>query len=545
MKRILLFLVCSLTLGALSATESGKGQGASYYNAGFPQVAKPLLLNEYKSNPANSSEVCYYLGNIYFEENNLDSAAYYFNIGTSAQPVSTLNTVGLIMMKMKSDMPGAENEIKNLLKIKGNKKNEALLISISRAYLVNGKLDKATEFQSMVKSLKPKSANGAVLLGDIRLAKNELGPACGSYETAILYDENCKEAYIKYARAYKNANPKLAISMLERLKQNQPDFLLADRELADIYYAQNNFEKAAELYEVYLKSGNSNVQDLTKYALTLFLNKNFEKSLEVANMGLQKAPRNPALNRLAMWNNIDLKRFEEGLKAADKFFNQTDKPDFTYLDYRYYGQALRETKQFDLSIQQFEIALKMDSTKTELWKDISDMYSDKGDLQNSINTYIKYMNSLSDDKKTADVKIALGKLYYSLGNSKDAGQDIKTNALLKADTIFAQVFSIEPTVYRGVFWRARTNSVLDPETSKGLAKPYYEQTVAIVEPKADSRYNSVLIECYSYLGYYFILQNDNLNSLAYWNKIIAIDPNNATAKKAMDGIQKVLNKTKK
>lgn len=539
MKRNYLILIFSIIYTALSA-QVRVGQGVEYYKAGFSQVAKPLLLNEYKSDSLNRSNICYYLGNIYFEDKQLDSAAYFFNKGISSQPITSFNAVGNAMLKMKSDLVGAELDIKNILKIKGNKKNENLMIAISRAYLANGNTDKAIVYYGKAKSLKPKSAASAVLFGDINLAKKDIGAACSNYEVAILYDENCKEAYIKYARAYKNANAQLSIQKLSELKAKEPTFLLVDKELADIYYSLNDFEKAAQLYENYLKSGNSNVLDLTKYAMTLFLNKNFEKSLEVAKLGLIKAPRNPAFNRLSMWNNVDLKRYDDALKAADLFFNQTDKSDFTYLDYRYYGQALRETKQFDSSIQQFQTALKMDSSKVELWKDISDMYNDKADYVNSISAYNTYLQVLEEDKKTGDVIIALGKLYYSLSSTDSIDPLAKKAALMKADSVFSIVSTLEPTGYRGNFWRARANSALDPETTLGLAKPFYEQTATLIESKADSRFNTILIESYSYLGYYSLLQKDNALSLSFWNKIVAIDPMNATAKKAIEGIEKAM-----
>ena len=541
MKRSLLFLIFALLVTNIFSAEVKSGQGIAYYKAGFSQVAKPLLINEYKSDTLTRSEICYYLGYIYFEENKTDSASLFFKRGMSAQPVYSLNAVGIAMLKMKSDLVGAEADIKSILKIKGNNKKEDIMIAISRAYLMNGQIEKALNYHEIAKNIKSKSAAAAVLLGDINLAKKDLGAACSNYEVAILYDENCKEAYIKYARAYKNANPTLSIEMLNRLKQKEPRFLLVDKELADIYYSQNNFEQAAQLYSNYLQSGNSNVQDLTKYAMTLFLNEDFTKSLEVANLGLQKAPRNPAFNRLAMWNNVDLKQYDNAIKAADLFFNHTDKPDLNYLDYRYYGQALRETKQFELAILQFQTALKMDSTKVELWKDISDMYNDKADYKNSITAYNKYLNYLSEDKKTADVIIALGKLYYSLGNNQAEDVIIRNEGLTHADSVFSVVATLEPTGYRGNFWRARANSALDPESSKGLAKPFYEQTATLIESKADPRFNTVLIECYSYLGYYsLVFKKDNALSLSFWNKIIAIDPNNATAKKAIEGIEKVM-----
>ena len=43
------------------------------------------------------------------------------------------------------------------------------------------------------------------------------------------------------------------------------------------------------------------------------------------------------------------------------------------------------------------------------------------------------------------------------------------------------------TVLLWNFWRARTNSALDPETSQGLAKPYYEGVAALLTGKNDPR----------------------------------------------------------
>ena len=41
-------------------------------------------------------------------------------------------------------------------------------------------------------------------------------------------------------------------------------------------------------------------EDLVKYAFALFLNHDFNKSLEVANMGLQKNARHAAFNQMCI-----------------------------------------------------------------------------------------------------------------------------------------------------------------------------------------------------------------------------------------------------
>ena len=538
MKRNFLFLIFSLIVLNLSAAEPA--QGIAYYKAGFPQVAKPLLLKEYANDTLTRTETCYYLGIIYFGENKPDSAAIYFKKGLIGKQVNVLNTIGLSMLKMKTSLKEADTEIQNVLKLPTSRKNPDYFIAAANAYLLNNMIDQAIVYQEKAKSIKLKNPALAILMGDIELAKKDVGKACSNYELAILYDESCKEAYIKYARAYRNVNTPLAIEMLNKLKQKDKTFLLVDKELADIYYSNNDFEKAAELYGNYLKSGNTNSQDLTKYAMTLFLNNKPEESLKIAQEGLKKAPRNPAFNRLAMYNNVSLKQYENAINYAEIFFNKSDNPEINYYDYTYYGQALRSLKKYDLAIEQFKKALKIDSTQTGFWKDISDMYGEKSDYPNAISNYLIYMKSLSEDKRNSDVIISLGKMYYSLGNIETVTADVKKSSLLKADSVFAKVATLEPAGYRGNMWRARTNFALDPESTLGLAKPFYDQTLTLVESKADAKFNPVIVECSRYLGYYYFLKKDYLQSKTYWSKILTIDPKNELAQKAIDGIDKTL-----
>jgi tetratricopeptide (TPR) repeat protein len=142
-------------------------------------------------------------------------------------------------------------------------------------------------------------------------------------------------------------------------------------------------------------------------------------------------------------------------------------------------------------------------------------------------------------------------MYYSVGSS--AAKDtiskggktenfvlLKKNALLKADSVFAKVITMEPTNYRGYRMRALTNFALDPESTQGLAKPFYEQTLTIVVAKNDVRYNPIIIESERYLGYYYYLKKEYTESKVHFNKILAIEPTNEFALKAIAGIDKLI-----
>lgn len=51
--------------------------------------------------------------------------------------------------------------------------------------------------------------------------------------------------------------------------------------------------------------------------------------------------------RSTVWQCITIltwKRFDEAIKAADIFFNECEKADYSYLDYMYYGHLLESLK---------------------------------------------------------------------------------------------------------------------------------------------------------------------------------------------------------
>lgn len=55
-------------------------------------------------------------------------------------------------------------------------------------------------------------------------------------------------------------------------------------------------------------------------------------------------------------------------------FNSSDKADFSYLDYMYFGHLLNAVKKYDEAVVQYKKALELDPTKTDLWREISTAY---------------------------------------------------------------------------------------------------------------------------------------------------------------------------
>lgn len=458
-----------------------------------------------------------------------------------AQSEDWKTSVTKIKDLIKTNPEMAEEQADDLLKGK-NKKNLDLVLAIGRAYLDANQLEQADEYVKIAKKADSKSAAVSIFEGDIAVARKDPGTASQRYEEAIYFDPNCKEAYLKYADIYKAANWNLATEKLEQLRALDPTSIEVDRKLAEIYYSNNQFDKAVEAYGRFAESDKAEENDLIKYSFALFSNHDFEKSLAIANLGLQRNPQHAVFNRLRMYNFIDLKRYDEAKAAADAFFSACKTEDLTYLDYLYHGTLLEALNSYDEAAISLEKAYEMNKDLNQVLRQLSSCYESAGKYKESIDTFNKYVETLPEEKRTPDLVYELGKLYYSEGVSADTVNytpEMKKEALMQADSTFAKLAELAPDSYLGNFWRARTNSALDPETTQGLAKPYYEQVATLLEEKVkeDERFNRYLIECYRYLGYYYLVAEKYPESKEYWNKILAIDPNDAIATKALEGIK--------
>ena len=452
--------------------------------------------------------------------------------------------VSQVKEMIKSNPEGAWDLTEDLMKGK-NKKNVDLILALAQVYLDADKTEEIDELLAKAKKADKKDPRIFLMEGDIALAKKDVGLACSSYEQAILFDPNCYEAYLKYARAYKSASPSMAIQKLTDLKNlagvPQDILLQADKAMAEVHYSNNKFADAAKAYESFIHTDVATESDILSYAFALFMSHDFEASYEIASKGLQKNAESTGFNRLAMYNLIDLKRYDEAKAIADVFFNQLKDVNYSGLDYRYYGALLNATQDYAGAITQFEKAYELDTTAVELLQQISEAYNNNGNYDKGIETYKRYCDALPAEEKTAENIFTLAGMYYDQGtDTVNVALEQRQIALQEADTLYAQVCELAPDSYTGYFYRGHTRSAMDPETTQGLAKPYYEKVVELVLAKNDPRYNRVLITCYSYLGYYFMLQakpEDYAISKEYWNKILTIDPNNALAKTALKGIE--------
>ena len=422
---------------------------------------------------------------------------------------------------------------------KANKKNAENLVAFGREFLAVKDTAHAKQYaQHALDCTKNKYAPAFLLLGDIEAVSDKGGEAAAWYEQAIYVDPKNPDAYYKYANVYRKISPSGAVSKLEELRAQRPD-IAVDALAGRIYYMSNEFDKALAAYDKADKS-KMEERDLSDYAMSAFFKAQNQKSLDIAKFGLQKNPRHAAFNRLAFFNSTDLKKYDDALMYADRLFNQSDSAKFSYYDYTYYGNALSGAKQYDKAIEMYKKALQQEdmdnkAKRAGVIKQLSDAYLEKEDYANAIKHYEEYLQNI--EKATANDLAALAGLHMQHGGAL-TDEAAKKEAYKKADAVYADLASkYENATEYANFMRARVNSQLDPDSKLGLALPFYQKLIELIEPRAekDATERARIIESYRYMiAYNFIVKEDKQTAKAYAEKLIGIDPENEIAKQVLE-----------
>jgi tetratricopeptide (TPR) repeat protein len=582
MTKIKSILLVVFTLLTTNAMFGQKNFGVDYFLLGEYSKAKQYLTKDLSSNPSTNN---FYLGEVAFAEKNLTLAGEYYQKGLSADPENLLNQVGLLKLKVKND----ENADKELTAIaKKSKKNSDLIIAIGRAYLDNGMIPQAKLQFAAARKANSKDPNIYIFEGDIIIAENDskrLGEAASKYEQATYFDADYGIGYVKTAQVYEKINSRLAIDKLKALIEKQPDYIVAYGLLGKIYVQNGFYPQGIEMLKTYLASGIYSIDDLSYYIRALYFTDQFEEAKKYVKEGIQKEPEHFVLNRLLMYIDSKTNNIEEGLKVADKFFTFRHDTGYISLDFINYAKLLKDAGKYNECYDMFQKAINLEPANYDLYDEASSAARKNKNYAESAHFLREKMHQKAKEAAAdgldyvddlVDVN-TLGYDFYSAGatiaknqelaaelmkdisviqsirqaiaevNSdslSDAAYFTKYYALYnlnKADSVFDVQIKIAPDSYTGYRFKALTKHAINPDTEVGLAKPFYEKVVEILEADKDGLSDSnkrVLLEAYNYLGYYYYMKSDKDNTIKYWTKVLEIDPENTNAKLVLEDVNK-------
>ena len=110
--------------------------------------------------------------------------------------------------------------------------------------------------------------------------------------------------------------------------------------------------------------------------------------------------------------------------------------------------------------------------------------------------------------------------YMQIGRAYYVGENFKA-----ADSIFNIVIKKSSDFLPAHLYIARTHSKMDPDMKLGLAKTKFEKVTSLAE-KDSLKYGSELGEALSFLGFYHMENGNYTKARDIFNRIINLDPNN-------------------
>ncbi len=531
----------SLCMGGLALTALAQGgyqDGVDYYNADRFDKAKTILEKTLNDAGTDKAVSYFYLGSLNLRDGNTAEAASNFNKGVTANPQNGYNYVGLGEIALRGgNKAEAEKQFKQALSF--NKKDAALMAAIARAYANVDPVAYAKEIDKYIaqgmKVSKNKEPQIYVLQGD--LSKNlDKGVAAGYYEQAMIYDEESgninPEAYVKYSNLYNKVNSDFAIGKLVELNEKLPTSALAQSELAEKYYDNNQFTRAAEQYGKYMNNPNHFQGDEQRYSGLLFFGKKYQESLDMANQVLAKDPDNEYMQRMVMLNKAALEDYPGAEEAGKKLFAHKNAK-FTATDYMTYGEVLGKLGRPDEAIAAYEAAYNLNPEKNkQVLAEISEMYNK---LENDAKS-VEYMQKFVDaGDATLNDYFILSNRYKNLGLSLPEGSperaEAANNGIKYIDMALAEAANKGP-LYRN---KATLLMVRDgADTTPELIQTYEEMLTAYdADPANKEKYKDAYMTAYMRMGSYYMNSGDKAAARDFFSKVLELDPENEPVKEVM------------
>ncbi|GAB4042307.1 tetratricopeptide repeat protein [Spirosoma jeollabukense] len=505
----------------------------------------------------------FYLGYYYLKSGQIDKAKATFEKGAAADPKNQLNNIGLAGVALaKSDGATAKTLIDNAV-AQTKSKNQDVLIRGAEMYTLSEQPkqnDPAAALSLLTiadeKDKKNENAEIEMLMGDAYFLKNDGGNAITKYENALAISPTLAEANYKIGRLYlRGKNYAKAQEFFKLAIQGDPEFAPTYRAYADALANSRAYKAAAQNYELYVqKSGTTDPEQLLDIARYKFLAQDYQGAITYLDQ-LKGKINNPIIDRMYGWAYSALGKNNESVESLNRFIS-TAPQKVMVDDYKYLGRAYGQlgTPEGDsLSVANLEKAAPMDTTEN-LYREIGEKYY-KTKKYDKAATY--YAKTIANDKKPQNndfLWLGLSNYQYAprVGRDSTAAPidtaqipQVKQQYYLRADSAFAlmaQKIEADGKKYPlAYYYRAGANYYAypnDKEKAAALAGPLYEKFIeqAMAPDSSDKTdYKRYLITSYKALAGFSLLKKDDTKAKEYFDKVLALDPNDESVKKALEG----------
>jgi Tfp pilus assembly protein PilF len=547
-KRVAMSITALVFIGssvfAQSLADAKKAIDAEQY-----QKAKSMLKNLTVTQPT-SDENWFYLGWVYVKQDYSDSAKTAFNKGVAINPKSALNYAGLgAVARLEKDQAGATSNFNQALTLAGKDSKPYLYVGKSYLLLVapatvvtQANADAAIAVLEKGKTVNPKvkDADLMVTLGDAYVSQLKSTDAYKNYSDALAADPKSLTANVAEGVLWRLANNwESAANQFKAALAIDPNYGPAYREWAetdlrqaklDMKSASEKVKEAVEFYRKYLSLTDMSLESQMRYA-DFLVNLGDYKALQETTQQLAKyANSNLRVYRYLGYAAYENKDYPAGLTALNKWISQAGEKRILPRDYLYLGRLQMASGNDSLGIQSLKKAYDMDTTQADVFLEIAKSNYAKKKYVAAANAYQDYFDK--SHKGLVLEHFYQANAYYYGFLYPVAGVKPDSTLLTKADSGYSYVNQkLGKPNASAVQYRAFIADLKDADRNniKGLAKPFYEQYIALVtaKPTLTTSDKADLADAYVYLArLYEYKDKDDAKTLEAYTKAKEYDPAN-------------------
>lgn len=512
--------------------------------------AKDLLEKQASATPSADNQFA--LGYFYVRRGQLDKAKEAFDKGATMDPKNQLVKIGQGMVLMGNKKYTEAKALIDAQVAASKMKNADVLYRAAEAYSLFDHTNDPAEAVRLIDLIPEKTKKTAaeyqIVKGDAFLLKNDGGPAVSAYEQALLLQPNNARAMVSIGKVFKRGkNYKLAQEGYTRAILADTNYAPAYREFGELWLLARQYRNAAYYYDKYIAKAEPTCENKLRYVKLAFLAKNYDGARR-----MQKQVEECIGQSADLKNDLDIPRmkgymaFEEGkadeaIKQLTELLSKLPADKVLPSDKGILGRSYQKANMDDKAIETLSQVAPID-TNENYYINIHDIhYKNKRyfDAAKATESSMKWTEERKEPVKANDLIKLTSDYYFAAQSIKFDSTSVKADTLRKveyaqkADNAMASLQAIKGDYVPSHLWRGRANNLMDLDKTKGLAVPHYSKYVELAS--ADKEKNKrELLEAYQYLAFNYLIYSpvkDEAKGNEYINKILEIDPENATIKR--------------
>ncbi|MEO8822588.1 MAG: tetratricopeptide repeat protein [Ginsengibacter sp.] len=533
-------LVASLILMANMVFAQSIKDGKQFLNRERYESAEALFQQLLAKDP-NNTEAAYWLGQTYLDNDRayIDTAAAkaLYQKTLQAHSNDALMMIGMGQIDiMEGNKDAARNKFEAAINNTKRRDLPDVLYAVGRANIE----PKGGDIMYGIEKLKEaaeKDKKNAELFNEIGLGYWKLhdgGNATSNFQTALSLDPADAMASFYIGRIFETQG----YGQEPIYMRYYQDAMKADPNYAPVYYwlytyyYSRDVNKAAEYLNKYIANADNDSKNCYAKASLLFVSKKYQESITQADNCIDSAggKSDPNLYGLKGYAYNELGDSLKAKASFDKFFSVANPDKIGPNDYKTYGQILLKIPgQEEAGVDYINKAIELDTlmaNKVKYAKDVAINLASQKKYAEAGKWYGKVLAIDSNYGKTD--------LFYA-GYNDLLGQNYVT-----ADSVFKLYQQKYPEDAYG--WYLGGHAVEGIDTAQtGMAKPLYQKVIEIGDTTQDkASIKDKLVPSYRYMvAFYYNIQKQVDSAIMYNNKILEIEPTDATALQTKDALESV------